>query len=429
MAEPMTEPMTGPTDNRGRDRRVVWFNCQAGVAGDMTMAALVDAGADPEFVAQTIGGLGVDGYALLFEHVQRCGVGATWANVVVHDEHIDTDHHDGIHHDDGAHRPAREVLALLDAADLPERVRSRARSVFARLAEVEGAIHGIDPADVELHEVGALDSIVDVVGTCAALESLDIDEVCCSPIAVGSGTVRSAHGSIPNPAPATVALLAGAGAPMVGLDTTLEVATPTGAALMTVLATSFGPLPALLTESVGYGAGTADPPERANVVQAIVGVRTTGDDDSGTPVTLLEANVDDVTGEVLAHTITALFATGAHDAWVVPIVMKKGRPAHTVSVLCDPSGVDALRAVLVRETGTLGVRATTLRRWPQRRTTTTVDVDGHAIGVKLGAHRAKVEFDDAAAAAEALDLPVRVVIERATAAAVEIGSEEAPRRP
>ena len=170
-------------------------------------------------------------------------------------------------------------------------------------------------------------------------------------------------------------------------------------------------------------------PERANVVQAIVGVRTTGDDDSGTPVTLLEANVDDVTGEVLAHTITALLAAGAHDAWVVPIVMKKGRPAHTVSALCDPSGVDALRMVLVRETGTLGVRATTLRRWPQRRTTTTVDIDGHAIGVKLGTHRAKIEFDDAAAAAEALDLPVRVVIERATTAALDIGAEAATRQP
>ena len=422
--------MTGETNDQGRGHRVVWFNCQAGVAGDMTMAALVDAGADPEVVAQTIGGLGVDGYALLFERVQRCGVGATWANVVVHDEHVEhvaTDH-PHVRNQGVTHRPAREVLALLDAADLPERVRSRARSVFTRLAEVEGAIHGIDPADVELHEVGALDSIVDVVGACAALESLDIDEVCCSPIAVGNGTVRSAHGAIPNPAPATVALLAAAGAPMVGIDTTLEAATPTGAALMAVLASSFGSLPALTTESVGYGAGTADPPERANVVQAIVGVRTT-DDDTGTTVTLLEANVDDVTGEVLAHTITALLAAGAHDAWVVPIVMKKGRPAHTVSALCDPSAVDALRAVLLRETGTLGVRATTLRRWPQRRRTTTVEVDGHAIGVKLGAHRAKIEFDDAAVAAVALDLPVRVVIERATAAALEIDDETGTPRP
>ena len=422
----MTASTATATDAAGdRDRRrIVWFNCQAGVAGDMTMAALVDAGADPDVVAQTIGGLGVDGYALLFERVQRCGVGATWANVVVHhDRHADhADHADHPDHADRreiTHRSAGDVLALLDGAELPERVRSRARAVFARLAEVEGAIHGIDPADVELHEVGSLDSIVDVVGACAALESLGVDEVWCSPISVGNGTVRSAHGALPNPAPATVALLVGAGAPMVGLDTTLETATPTGAALMASLATGFGPAPAMTIESVGYGAGTADPPERANVVQAIVGVRSTGNDE-GTPVVLLEANVDDVTGEVLAHTITALLATGAHDAWLVPIVMKKGRPAHTVSVLCDPSSVGALRSVLVRETGTLGVRRTDLRRWPQRRETTTVVIDGHTIGVKRSTHRVKIEFDDAAAAATALDLPVRVVIERATAAALEL---------
>ncbi len=304
---------------------------------------------------------------------------------------------------------------MLDDADLPERVRDRARSVFVRLAEVEGAIHGIDPGDVELHEVGALDSIVDVVGACAALEALDVDEVWCSPIAVGSGTVRSAHGAIPNPAPATLALLREAGAPLVGLATTMEVATPTGAALMTTLATGFGPAPAMTIDGVGYGAGTADPADRANVVQVMTGVREVAETSDGTPVTLLEANVDDVTGEVLAHTITALLAAGAHDAWVVPIVMKKGRPAHTVSALCDPSADAELRAVLLRETGSLGVRATTIRRWPQRRELSTVLIDGHEIGVKLGRHRTKVEFDDALAAAEALRVPVRQVIDRAVA--------------
>ena len=202
------------------ERTVAWFNCQAGVAGDMTMAALVDAGADPDEVASIIGGLGVDGYALLFERVQRCGVRATWANVVV-----DHDHglHDGRAGTTALHRPVSAILAMLDAADLPARVRGRARGVFLRLAEVEGAIHGVDPTEVELHEVGALDSIVDVVGVCAALESLDVDEVWCSPIAVGHGEVHSAHGVIPNPAPATVALLADAGAPSRGIDTTMEV--------------------------------------------------------------------------------------------------------------------------------------------------------------------------------------------------------------
>lgn len=396
-----------------RASRTAWFNCQAGVAGDMTMAALVDAGADRESIANAIAGLGVDGYALLFERVQRCGVRATWSNVVVHDH-------------DHAHRPAREIVALLDSADLPERVRVRARTVFVRLAAVEGQIHGIDPGDVELHEVGALDSIIDVVGVCSALETLGIDEVWCSPIAVGSGTVKSAHGVLPNPAPATLALLSDVRAPIAGLDTPLETATPTGAALMATLATRFGPVPAMSIEAIGYGAGTADPAERANVVQVVVGTRAAGPRDAGVPVTLLEVNVDDVTGEILAQTITALVETGAHDAWVTPIVMKKGRPAHTVSVLCDPAAEGPMRSVLLHETGSLGVRATTMRRWPQRRAMAAVEIDGQRIGVKMSDTRLKVEFDDAVAAATALELPVRVVIERAVAAAHAASVDEIP---
>ncbi len=291
--------------------RTAWFNCQAGVAGDMVMAALVDAGASTDDIADTLAGLGVDGYALLFERVQRSGIGATWANVVTHhdlashddhthndgdgdgdgdghghghddDEDHDHDHdhdHDGDSHGDdhgrqrrdhGGHRPVREILALLDAADLPARVRVRARAVFEQLAAVEGAIHDVDPADVELHEVGALDSIIDVVGVCAALESLGIDTISCSSIGLGNGIVRTAHGELPHPAPATMALLTQASALTHGLDTTLETATPTGAALMTTLASSFGSMPGGTSSAVGYGAGTADPPGRANVVQVVV---------------------------------------------------------------------------------------------------------------------------------------------------------------
>jgi uncharacterized protein (TIGR00299 family) protein len=397
----------------------------------MTMAALVDAGADTDLVASMIGGLDVGGYALMFERVQRCGVGGTWANVVV-DDHPGSSS-PGLREprsaDHIAHRPLREILALLDGAELPDRVRERARAVFVRLGEIEGAIHGVDPADVELHEVGALDSIVDVVGVCAALEALDVDEVWCSPIAVGHGSVRSAHGVIPNPAPATVALLAEAGAPTVGLDTTLEVSTPTGVALMTTLATGFGAMPSISAHSVGYGAGTADTPERANVVQVVIGQAAGDDSDDGAPVALLEANVDDVTGEVLAHAVSTLLAAGAHDAWLTPIVMKKGRPAHTVSVLCDPSAIATMRAILVRETGTLGVRMSSLQRWPQQRVETTVEVDGYSIRAKLAEHRIKIEFDDAAAAAAAIGIPVRVVLERAARLVAETAAAEAPPSP
>ena len=395
-----------------------WFNCQAGVAGDMTLAALVDAGADPDHIARSLGGLGVEGWAMHFERVQRCGVGATWANVVVHDEHGSHDHGS---HDHTAHRPVREIHRLIDAADLPEQVRVTARAVFDRLADAEGAIHGVDPDDVELHEVGAVDSIVDVVGVCAALDSLGITDVRCSPIAVGTGSVRSAHGVLPNPAPATVAILASVGAPLIGLDTTLEVTTPTGAALMATLATGFGALPSMKPVAVGYGAGTADTAGRANVVQVVIGdgagVAADTGSEQGTDVLLLEVNVDDVTGEVLAHAVAELLEAGAHDAWITPIVMKKGRPAHMLSVLCDPSGATTLRSLLLRETGSLGVRASMHQRWPQRREITSVDIDGHPVGIKRSGERTKVEFDDAAAAARELDLPVRIVIERAAAQA------------
>lgn len=383
----------------------------------MAMAALVDAGADTDTIADTIAGLGVDGYAMFFERVQRCGVGATWANIVTHDElHA----HDSEHSEEVAphsHRPASEIFALLDAADLPDRVRARARTVFERLAAVEGAIHGIDPSDVELHEVGALDSIIDVVGVCAALESLDIERVACSSIGLGSGIVQTAHGALPHPAPATLALLTEAGAPTHGLPMTLETATPTGAALMTTLAAEFGPMPSGTPTSVGYGAGTADPPGRANVVQVtILEAAVTIAAHDGAPIVQLDVNVDDVSGEVIAHTIDRLLAAGAHDAWATPIIMKKGRPAYTVSALCEPTMRDSVRDVLVSETGSLGVRATSLVRWPQQRDMTSVEIDGHIIGLKVAAHRTKVEFDDASRAADALGIPVRIVIERAVAA-------------
>lgn len=404
--------MSGPTR--------AWFNCCAGVAGDMLLASLIDAGADRLAVMDAWAALELDDLAATWEPVQRCGVRSLWTNIVVGtgghrdepDHQHDHQHDDGRH---GRHRPARDVLAMIEAADLPDRVRDDALAVYRRLAEVEGAIHGMPPDEVELHEVGALDSILDVVGVCAALQALDIDEVWYSPIAVGHGTVDTAHGRLPNPVPAVSRLLADAGAATVGIDTTMELATPTGVALLTVLGRGAGPLPAMTVEAIGFGAGTADPPGRPNVVQAVIGTSVAGpaEDRTGRPCRLLEANVDDATGEVLAHVIDAALGAGAFDAWVTPIVMKKGRPAHTVAALCDDATFAAVRTVLIEETGTLGVRATDVQRWPQRREEVVVDVDGHAIRVKIGASRRKAEFDDAQTAAVALGRPVRDVLARA----------------
>ncbi|MFW2336459.1 nickel pincer cofactor biosynthesis protein LarC [Ilumatobacter sp.] len=399
--------------------RTVWFNCSAGVAGDMLLASLIDSGADRLAVMDAWAALDVDGFAATWERVQRCGVASLWTNLAIDHEHAARDDQHGVHEHDGhapgehPHRPAREVLALIDQADLPERVRADASAVYRRLAEVEGAIHGTDPDDVELHEVGALDSILDVVGVCAALHDLAVDRITHSPIAVGHGTVRTAHGDLPNPVPAVTRLLADSGLGTVGIDTTMELSTPTGVAVLAVLAERCGPMPAMTVTATGFGAGTADPPGRPNVVQAIVGDEAAPQDSAGRTCRLLEANVDDVTGEVLAHTVSVLLLAGAHDAWVTPIVMKKGRPAHTVSALCDDAAFDDVRAAMLVETGSLGVRATTVHRWPQRRVQRIVDVDGHDVRVKIAGRRVKAEHDDARAAADALGVPLREVLARA----------------
>ena len=397
-----------------------WFHCFAGTAGDMTLGSLVDAGADPIAVAEIIGRLGIDDYALMFEPVLRCGVAATHALVVVNDHSHEHEHeHEHEHTHNEAHRPYRAIRELLMNSDLPVRVRDRALATFDALATVEGAMHRMPMLDVEFHEVGSVDAIVDIVGTCAALEVLGIDRIVCSPIAVGRGSVHAAHGELPNPAPAVTGLLAQRNAPAFGIDTRKEIATPTGVALMTALADAFEPMPAMNVRSVGYGAGTADTPGRPNVVQVVIGdelaAAATGSHNAGQPVRLLEVNLDDATGEVIAHTIAALLNAGAHDAWATPIVMKKGRPAHTVHALCEPAVSQSVAAVLISETGSLGVRGTTLERWPQARAESTVVVGGHTIRIKRAAGRVKVEHDDAATAALALGRPLRDVLAEAEA--------------
>ncbi len=438
----------------------------AGVAGDMLLSSLVDASRGSgnaiemavldaigalHDVAQPDGSPGLSGVTVTFEPTQRCGVRSTWMNVVVsahghghgeHDQDHDHDHDHGSHghdHRPDMHRPARDVLAMIRAADLPETVIEWATAVYSRLAEVEGAIHGIDPDEVELHEVGADDSIVDVVGVCAALHALRVDRVCHGPIAVGHGTVETRHGTLANPVPAVSELLAASRSPVIGVDMTMELSTPTGVALITVLAEvtggNSGPMPDMTVTASGFGAGTADTPGRPNVVQAVVGEELTSGgarsaDRTGRAAIVIETNVDDVTPEVLAYTIERLLAAGAHDAWITPIVMKKGRPAHTVHALCDESVRDRVAKVLISETGTLGVRAHHVERWPQPRDeiTVTIVIDGaeHDLSAKLlrggtgsggDVLRVDVEFSDAADIARATGLPVREILAMAELAA------------
>jgi pyridinium-3,5-bisthiocarboxylic acid mononucleotide nickel chelatase len=387
-----------------RAPRVAWVHAFAGVAGDMLLGALLDAGADIDEVRTAIARLDVPGWALDREQVTRGGLAATRAVVTA---------------PDATHRRTwQEIEARLAKSELVERVRDRASATFALLAEVEGRLHGVAPADVHFHEVGALDAIVDVVGVTAALESLDVDRLVAGPVHVGTGTVHTAHGILPNPAPATLGILAARGLQLVGEPIDVELATPTGVALLGALAVGSGPLPPMRPLVVGYGAGSRELGDRPNVVQVVIGESADVDVDSfDEDLVELAANLDDATGEVLAHTVSALLASGAVDAWITPIVMKKGRPAHTVHALCAPYTVSAVSTRLLAETGSLGVRATRLRRRALARDDVVVDLDGLPLRVKRTATRLKVEHDDAVAAAAALDLPLREVISRAEALA------------
>lgn len=376
---------------------IAWFHCFSGIAGDMALGALVDAGADLDDVRSICDRLPLDGWQLDAEPVLRNGIAGTKVHVTANDSTVV--------------RTAGHIQALVDEARLPDRVRSRAQATFAGLALAEGRLHRRPPERVHFHEVGGIDAILDVVGTCAALEVLGVDEVHASTVVTGTGMVRSAHGTLPNPAPAVVELLRGA--PTRGVDIAFELTTPTGAALLAALCVGWGPMPAMRIDATGFGAGTRELDECPNLTQVVLGEARREELPGGQPVTLLEANVDDATGETLAHTIVALLDAGAHDAWVTPIVMKKGRPAYTVSALADTALAAQVAGVLTAETGTLGVRGQRLERWPAVRTAAVVDVDGLPIRVKVSPGRVKVEHDDAARVARRTGRPLREVLSRA----------------
>jgi hypothetical protein len=372
---------------------VAWFHCFSGIAGDMALGALVDLGADLDEVRTMCERIPVAGWTLEAQPVLRAGIASTKVDVKAEETSVV--------------RTYGHIAAMVEEARLPERVRARALATFEALAVAEGRLHRRPPEQVHFHEVGAIDAIIDIVGTSAALEVLDIDEVHASPVANGMGMTRSAHGVLPVPAPAVVELLRGA--PTYGVDLPHELTTPTGAALLAATAVGWGPMPAMEVRAVGFGAGSREIDGRPNVVQVVSG-EAIAQLTPGQPVMQLDVNVDDATGETIAHTINALLEAGAHDAWVTPIVMKKGRPAYTVSTLCDPTLAAQVSTVLTRETGSLGVRGTTSERWPSARTISEVQVRGYPVRVKVSGGRVKVEHDDANRVARRVGLPLREVI-------------------
>ncbi len=280
---------------------------------------------------------------------------------------------------------------------------------------------------VHLHEVGGHDAVVDIVGTSAALEVLGVETVSASAVATGTGMVHASHGWLPNPAPATVRLLEGV--PTYGRDVAVELTTPTGAALLAALCTSFGPLPPMTVASSGFGGGAAEIDGLPNCTQVVIGRgRGPAEVGPGQPALLLETNLDDATGEQLGYAIAASLQAGAFDAWVSPVTMKKGRPGSVLHVLADPVHLDLLRREIHRATGTLGVRAATVERWPLERRMDEVTVDGATVRVKVTGDRAKPEFDDVARAAAKTGASLHDVASRAEEA-WRAGRRAAPEEP
>ncbi|MEU4835059.1 nickel pincer cofactor biosynthesis protein LarC [Streptosporangium sp. NPDC023615] len=379
---------------------ICWINPFTGLAGDMLLAALVDAGAPPDGIRAAVGSTGLTGWELTAGRVLTHGLAATRVRVTATDT--------------ATERRAAELISMAAAAR-PEPVAALATAALRAITEAEGAIHGTDPGRVHLHELGGHDALVDIVGVAAALHLLGVTDVHCAPIPLGTGTVTTRHGVLPVPAPATAALLRGA--VVTGCDLPGETVTPTGAALLRAMGARHTPPPAMIPVATGYGAGTRELPDRPNVVAVTVAEPAR---DAGTEsLVVLETNLDDVTGEVLGHTIARALDTGALDAWVTPAVMKKGRPAHVLHVLCRPLAVPALRELVLAETGALGVREVAVGRTALPRHTVEVDLAGHRVRVKHGPHSAKPEHDDVAAASAALGLSLRETAARALRSARE----------
>ena len=391
-----------------------WVDASSGASGDMLLGALIGAGVPVQVVGRAVlsvaaaAGVEPGGVSVTAGDATRNGFAATRADVRVADTET--------------HRTWRDVREALRVATLDEGVRARAHATFERLAVAEAAVHGTSADDVHFHEVGALDAIADVVGVSAGLEHLGLDQLVVSPVAVGSGRVRGAHGEMPVPPPAVVELLRGV--PSYAGPGDRELCTPTGAALLTANATSYGPQPLMTVDRVGVGAGGRDPATHANVLRLLVGQEvvslrdTTGD--CAAPL-LLECNVDDLDPRVWPSVIAALLGAGASDAWLTPILMKKGRPAHTLSVLVRADRAAAVRTVVFRHTSTIGLREQPVGKTTLDRAMETVDVDGFPVHVKIALHEGRVvnaqpEYDDVARAAAATGRPVKEVLADAVAA-------------
>jgi uncharacterized protein (TIGR00299 family) protein len=389
--------------------RVLYFDCFCGVSGDMILGSLLDLGADEQEVRSGLDSVGLAGYELTVEPVVRGSLAATNVTVVVTDQ-------------DPTHRHLHDIESMIDSSTLSESVKQGSKTVFRRLAETEARIHNTTPDRIHFHEVGATDSIVDVVGSLIALDTLQVAAVHSSPVHVGTGEVRCEHGTLPVPAPATVELLRGVPVYSQGIRT--ELSTPTGAALITTMSRSFGPMPPMTIEAVGYGAGRKQIAERPNVLRAILG-ETAGDGAETDMVAVLETTIDDMNPEQYPWLVDRLLEAGVKDVYLVPAIGKGGRPATSVVVICDAHMVERVATIIFEETSSFGLRYRFESRLKLSREFRQVQTQWGPVRVKIGTISGKTvsispEFRDCRDVAEQNAVPLKRVYEAARAAAKQI---------
>ena len=390
--------------------RLLYFDCFAGISGDMTLGALIDAGADRRMLVEQLEQLDFGNFEVRFEQVDRSGITATRAVVETGEQH----HHRGL----------SQIVKIIERSRLSAGVKERATRIFTRLAGAEARVHNVPVDDVHFHEVGALDAIVDVVGACIGFELLGVERFAASPLHVGSGMVEMAHGRFPVPPPAVTELLRDR--PVYATDIVGELVTPTGAAIVSTLCESHGPLPAMRLQATGYGAGGRTYEKFPNVLRVLVGVVET--DAQNERLVMLETNLDDVSPQVVGHLMERAFKRGALDCFFTSVQMKKNRPGVLVSVLCRPAERDALTQLIFNETTTLGVRSYEVERRALARESVTVETRFGAVRVKLARQHGRLthatpEFEDCRAAAEQHGVPLRDVESAARAEFFRVASE------
>ncbi len=385
--------------------KTLYFDCVSGASGDMILGALLDAGLSADVLRARLAALHLPGFELRVGKVEKCGIAATQVDVVVDD--------------DVPERHLPQLVAIVQGGDLPAHVVEKSIAVLHRIGEAEAAIHSSSLDHVHLHELGGIDTIVDVVGAVSGLDALGIERVRCSPIPLGRGFTNSAHGRIPLPAPATVALLRGA--PVTGSEIQAETVTPTGAALLSTLSTDFGAIPAMTLSAVGYGAGRKDF-AIPNVLRVLVGEAAAAGDSGLQALVVLETNIDDLNPETYDYVMGRLFAAGALDVFLAPIQMKKNRPATLLSVICWPSAAAVLSEILFSETSTLGIRRYEVMRQALPRRSQTVETTYGSVRVKVahwgdGQAKAAPEYEDCRKLAAQHNIPLREVYLAAAQAA------------